>query len=96
MSIVSFNSYFTNVFFLNFLFDVFRCDLGEKDKNKLEIHTISDDSSSNGTKRKSFARSTKPWRYNNICKIKMLYSLCIIYKTFFSCIYKLFLFYKCF
>lgn len=25
-----------------------RCDLGEKDKNKLEIHTISDDSSSNG------------------------------------------------
>lgn len=25
-----------------------RCDLAEKDKNKLEIHTISDDSSSNG------------------------------------------------
>ncbi|KAH9633119.1 hypothetical protein HF086_006784 [Spodoptera exigua] len=44
-----------------------RCDLADKDKNKLEIHTISDDSSSNGTKRNSFARSSKPWRYNNIC-----------------------------
>ncbi|XP_022825624.1 uncharacterized protein LOC111355708 isoform X2 [Spodoptera litura] len=44
-----------------------RCNLAEKEKSKLEIHTISDDSSSNGTKRNSFARSTKPWRYNNIC-----------------------------